>query len=427
MQQRHARSTGSNGPASRAGPAPVVMLLPKTEPSENGVFVGGYINAVKSLCQGILRHGAGRPFIVTSLPSHKHALFTRHQPDWAEFHVMANNWPPQSVLFGATFVLKTVALAFSWRLGAHLAVHGHSGYAVYTWATLLAARIAGKPSVHTIYCPVAKEGAVDGLRRSALAGAIARYPLNKIDKVVAISENVARSLQDIGVNRAKIEVIPPSIDSNVFSPDQDGSDCRTDMGLPPDAHAILYVGNLMYSKGFDLLAEAFKQLVKEVPDVYLIATLELAHKEFDRRHAEFLKDISRSGLERRVRLLGFVNDMPSLMAAADVFVVPYRDTQGPSDFPIAAMEAMATGKPVVATRTGALPELVRDGVDGLLVDVDNPSQLCRSLARLVSDKATARRYGRAGRDSIVSRFSIEATHRRYAALYQQLTARHRHG
>lgn len=78
-------------PADGAAVARVVMLLPKTEPSESGVFVGGYINAVKSLCKGLLRHGDGPAFIVTSLSSHKHGLFIRHKPDWAEFHVMANN------------------------------------------------------------------------------------------------------------------------------------------------------------------------------------------------------------------------------------------------------------------------------------------------------------------------------------------------
>lgn len=302
-------------------------------------------------------------------------------------------------------------------------MHGHSGYAVYAWATLLAARIAGKPGVHTIYCPVEKAGSVDGVRRSALAGAIARYPLNRIDRVIAISENVARSLGGLGVSRSRIEVIPPSTDVDVFSPERDGSDYREKLDLPPEAQVVLYVGNLMHSKGFDLLLEAFKRLAKELPDAHLIATLELAHKDFESRRAGFLEDISRSGLGRQVRLLGFVEDMPSLMAAADVFVVPYRDTQGPSDYPIAALEAMATGRPVVATLTGALPELIRDGVDGRLVAMDDPSQLSRAIASLLSDKATARRFGQAGRASIVSRFSIEASHRRHMMLYSQLTER----
>ena len=124
------------------------------------------------------------------------------------------------------------------------------------------------------------------------------------------------------------------------------------------------------------------------------------------------------GLEDRVTLLGTIRDVPALLARAGLFVLPSK-TEGVS---LTLLEAMARGLPVAATQVGGTPEVVVDGITGLLVPSEDPQALAEVILRLRKDAEAARRMGKAGRERAESEFDIRRMVAEYETLYQESQA-----
>lgn len=120
------------------------------------------------------------------------------------------------------------------------------------------------------------------------------------------------------------------------------------------------------------------------------------------------------GLSGRVTMCGFVDDPAPVFAGGDVFVLP----SAAEAFPLALLQAMASGLPVIASRVGGIPELVRDGVDGLLVPADDPAALAGALRTLAGDGRARAEMGRRARERVVAKFSLDACVARLLQVYR---------
>jgi glycosyltransferase involved in cell wall biosynthesis len=162
--------------------------------------------------------------------------------------------------------------------------------------------------------------------------------------------------------------------------------------------------------------------VKRVPDLVRAAArvpgleLELVGDGPERARIEGV--VAATGSGPRVRLTGYQADPSPYLHGADVFVLP----SAAEACPMALLQAMACGVPVVATRVGGVPEIVRDGVDGVLVDPGDEDQLTAALALLVGDPALRRTLGRAGRARVAERFGIEHSVRSLVSIYERLAS-----
>jgi glycosyltransferase involved in cell wall biosynthesis len=132
-------------------------------------------------------------------------------------------------------------------------------------------------------------------------------------------------------------------------------------------------------------------------------------------------EIDRLGLAGTIELLGERGDVPELLAAADVFVLPSRS----EGMPLSVLEAMAAGLPVVASRVGGVPELVRDGVTGTLVAPADPEALAAALSALAADAGARARFGAAGRARAEAEFGLDAWRDAHVALYRDALATRR--
>ena len=121
-------------------------------------------------------------------------------------------------------------------------------------------------------------------------------------------------------------------------------------------------------------------------------------------------------VDDKVRFIGYVADIPKIYAALDVFVLPSR-WEG---FGLVLLEAMAAGKPIVATRVGAIPEVVVDGETGVLIPAGDPLALAEGLSRLAMEPGLARQLGDAGRERLRRRFSVEKMVGDTELLYREL-------
>jgi glycosyltransferase involved in cell wall biosynthesis len=180
---------------------------------------------------------------------------------------------------------------------------------------------------------------------------------------------------------------------------------------------VVSVGRLVPKKGFDVLANACGVLAER--GVSVEATIAGPEGE---HAAEVRRIVVERGLDDHVTLAGAMSqsELHSAYLASDVFCLPCRvlDNGDRDGIPNVLVEAMAAGLPVVTTPVSGIPELVRDGENGLLVPPDEPAALADALERLRRDPALAARLGSAGRETVRERFDGEMLARQLASLFE---------
>ncbi len=186
---------------------------------------------------------------------------------------------------------------------------------------------------------------------------------------------------------------------------------RWTLPFPRTPAVILYVANLFPYKGHLDLVEAAAAVTARFPKAHFL----LAGRE-EGTGGQVRRRIEELGLQEQVRLLGPRDDVPALMAAADLVVHPSHE----EGFSNTILEAMSAGKAVVATAVGGIPEAVEDGVTAILVPSRSPERLAEVLVSLLTDPARARAMGEAGRRRVRERFPLEKMVRGIEGLYDEL-------
>jgi len=216
----------------------------------------------------------------------------------------------------------------------------------------------------------------------------------------------------------RVRTILNGVDLAEFHPDISGAPVRAELGWTRNP-IIAATSRLDPEKGHETLLEAMHVVASQHPDCRLLIA-GTASVNQPSRHAALQRRISELKLDEKVRLLGFRRDMPRLLAAGDICVLP-ADAEACGRV---LFEAMAMAKTLVATASGGTPEIVVDGVTGLLVPPRNPVALAEALLVLLTDPARRQALGTAGRERAVKQFSIHAHVRQTMAVYVDvLTAR----
>ena len=236
-----------------------------------------------------------------------------------------------------------------------------------------------------------------------------RFTLKWTDAIVCCSQAVSRSVvAHIGGAVDQHTIIPFGVDINRFA--SATALGRQELGLQRDGIVLGTVCRLVEpKKGLRVLLEALAQLKgdERIPLFQLL----LVGDGPARSMLEYLRD--HLGLSRQVVFTGLRRDLPRIFSAVDVFVLPSRY----EGFGIAILEAMAAGKPVIATTVGGIPEFVRTGESGLLVSPDDSAALATAIGTLLSDPARAEAMGRNGRGHVQKLYSIESVVKRHEDLY----------
>jgi sugar transferase (PEP-CTERM/EpsH1 system associated) len=231
------------------------------------------------------------------------------------------------------------------------------------------------------------------------------------DRIICVSQQVADfAAQEIGLPPAKLTVIRNGIDIDQFTDLPDQQTARAMFGLPVPGKIMAAIGRPRPVKGFSYLLEAFAQIAADQPDLYLLFVGDGPEKRPLQTAAQQLPSAN------RVIFLGDQQEIPRLLAALDILVLPSL-WEG---LPNVVLEAMAAGLPVVATAVGGTPELVVEGETGLLVPPRDPATLAEAIVTLLTDPELARRLGENGRQRVTTQFTIQQTVAQTESLYQQL-------
>lgn len=232
---------------------------------------------------------------------------------------------------------------------------------------------------------------------------------------IAVSREDRRRMIEIeGIDPETAVFVPNGI---APLPPPSGRDVRAELGIGARDPVVISVGFLRRPKTMDVLIDAAARIAPRFPGLRVLIVGEGA----DRPSYEAL--IERLGLVGTVELLGLRSDVPDLLAASDVAVLS-TDSEGS---PLSVMEYMDAGLPVVATRVGGIPDLIDDGVEGLLVERRDPEGLASAIGRLLSDPAEASRMGERARERRRREFGIDAMVANLEDLYLRLYRETRRG
>ena len=239
---------------------------------------------------------------------------------------------------------------------------------------------------------------------------------SRVDAYVAVSRALHGEMIHRGYPKERTFAIPNGIDLNAFQPVEEKQIevVRGRLGLRPHQPFLLSVGNFRPVKNHALLLEAMVQVRNLFPDVFLLL---VGHGPLKSQYLQMIRERS---LEANVRLMAPVGrKLPLLLGSADLLIHPSRT----ESFGLVVAEAMACGTPVVATRVGALPELVKEGETGLLVEPESILSLAQGICALIAEPAERERFSKAGILRVRNCADITGTAHSYHSVWRKCTRR----
>ncbi len=232
------------------------------------------------------------------------------------------------------------------------------------------------------------------------------------DGIIAVSEFAQRMLVEKGVNPKRIFLVKNGMDLEPWQSPDDGH-LREELNIPPSAFLVAAAGRLNPEKGFSFLIRALAEARQRGRDAFCAIA-------GPGKSPELEELISQLGVESNVRLLGFRRDVPALFAAADVVVV----SSTVETFSYAVLEGLASGRPVIACRVGAIPEIVGPET-GYLVEPGDAKGIADAIVELAGDAGKRAAMGRAGRRRACA-FSLDTCVQGVEAVYHALMRRKNH-
>ena len=302
---------------------------------------------------------------------------------------MKGEFDPASI-FGIAAVLRETPVDV---------LHYHTSHAVTlgTLATLIAGRRAAVLTRRVSF----------SLRRNPFA----RFKYTfRVDHLIAVADSVRWVMIAEGIAPDRVSVIHSGIDLSRFGATPDRAAVDRELGLPPDAFLIGCVGHLARHKGHGALIEAAGRVAASMPQLRLLMIGEGSER------ARLEAKAAAGPLAGRTLFVGFRDDVPRLMAALDLFVLPSLSGEGS---PAVVKEAMACGVPVVATDLDGVREIVEDAREALLVPAGDPDRLAAAIRRAASDAVLRRALAAAGR-ARVKEFSSDRMVERTLEVYRQV-------
>lgn len=276
-------------------------------------------------------------------------------------------------------------------------------YSLWSFAAMNYARHADTPSVLEVNAPLLEEQEQHrGLVHRAEAEHVAAQVFEAATAILAVSRGVASYVEGFAAARGKVCIVPNGVDVARFGP-------QVEPSLPahPGVFTVGFVGNVRPWHGLPVLIEAFGLLHDRDPRTRLLV---VGGGELDQVRSE----VEQRGLTDEVHFTGTVESgaLPGLLASMSVAVAPYPPLPHFYFSPLKVYEYMAAGLPVVASAIGELPDIIRDGDNGLLCEPGSPQQLTCALERLKNDPTLCRRLGEVARADAIQHHTWDAVARR---------------
>ena len=230
--------------------------------------------------------------------------------------------------------------------------------------------------------------------------------LKKFDKVIAVSDTVKREILYSNIPPHKVITISNGIDINRFGRNVYGDSIRKEFGIDRDFKVIGTVGRLSEEKGHGFLLAAAEKIQQQCPKVAFLIVGD----------GPLMDDLRKKPDKSRVIFTGIRNDTPQIYSAMDIFVLPSL-TEG---LPMVLLEAMASKKPVVATKVGDVPRVLKDGETGLLIEPGSTGELADAILYLIQNEQKGKEIAERGYERVKAEFSSKIMAQRYVEVYNEV-------
>lgn len=238
----------------------------------------------------------------------------------------------------------------------------------------------------------------------------------RADAVVCISEAVRSFMSRCADDPAKLRTIHSGIDVSAFRASARPGAARKEFGIDENTPLVAMIAQITPWKGHEFLLDSLPRVIERFPSLRVLIVGEPLTAEDARWRDRLVKTAAAPGLRGAVTFTGRRDDVASIISDCDLVAIPSHD----EPFGRVAVEALALGRPVVGTHGGGLPEIVRDGVTGLLVDHGDVQAFSDAILRLMSDPALRRKMGDAGVFD-AGRFDLARTVEQVETLYDEIT------
>lgn len=244
------------------------------------------------------------------------------------------------------------------------------------------------------------------------------------DRVFAVSDEMRRALLKIGASSDKVCVVPDGVDPVMFDPDTDGLMVRREYGLG-DSPTLIFHGDVKPIDGVDVLVRAFALVLERLPDAKLFIVG--GGRKYFREVVQLAEKV---GVEQSVIFTGWVSHqmVPKYIAAANVGAMPLRSTLETNCYlSFKLFEYWAMGKPVVVSRMGAISKIVKDGVNGIIVEPEDVKGLAEGLLTVLNDLEKAELIGGNGRKLVENEYNWNSLMERETKLYDEFLRSDKYG
>ena len=250
-----------------------------------------------------------------------------------------------------------------------------------------------------------------------------RTLFRRCDGYVAISPALERGYREAALPVQRVRILPQGVDVNKFTPMEGDDGVRTELGIPPLAPVVIFVGSLIRRKGIDLLLRAWDDIHTSRPDAHLVLVGRNRFRD-DPAAETFLGEQMvelPAEASSHVHQLGVRDDVARLLGAADLFIFPSRR----EGFGTVMIEAMSCGVPcVVADLPGITDFVLGDEPSaGVIVPQEDPHAIASAATAILDDSARGATMGQDGRNRAVVRFDIDCIADRYVEYYAELIGR----
>ena len=273
------------------------------------------------------------------------------------------------------------------------------------FAGLIASKMTGIPVVTSIHGWVGK----------SLKEKVHDFVDNKLiirfcDRIIVNCEAMRKKVRPLKAMDKRITTIYNAVDFSHINTKVDPEKVRKELGLNSRSQIIVTLGRLSKEKGHRFLLEAARKVVSAFPDVVFLI---VGQGPLERELQDFANELQ---LSHNVVFTGFFQDLSKILGLMDLFVLPSLS----EGLPISMLEAMAAGKPVIATNVGGVPEVIDNGETGIVIESKNANKLATAIMTLLEDKKKAKELGRKGQKLIRERFSAEIMVEKLEEIYRCL-------
>jgi glycosyltransferase involved in cell wall biosynthesis len=285
-----------------------------------------------------------------------------------------------------------------WRLQRLMRAEGvdlvHTHSSIDAWLAGFAAKSLRLPVVRSrhVSIPVKR-------RRNFVYNALS-------DRIISSGEAIREVLIKGGVQAGKIVAIPAGVDVTRFHPGISGEAIRRELNF--HGPVVGTVARFASSKGYGVLLQAILEILRQEPAAEFVWVGDGVGRE------TVSQEVAQAGLASKIRMTGFRDDVPALLAAMDVFVLPSIKSDG---VPQVVIQALAMGRPVVASAVGGIPEVIQHEHTGVLVPPNDPAALAAAVVQVLRHGAQAAAWAETGRQLVETHYTLERMIDRTAAVY----------